>query len=154
MLSTGEATLIIPPTPIDAIQAENIHTASTTVLYFNFPPDSFSKNWPVAEVRPIEVVKQASATHTASITLPVCPKRPSVILTITCDCWASTPYIVETVAPKKQRPPYTNARPTQAKTPDFIIAFNLSLTVLYPFSLRDTIRTDASAIAAKASIVW
>ena len=54
----------------------------------------------MADVRPIEVVKQASDTAIASIVLPVLPRRALVILTITLAACTSWLYTVDTVAPK------------------------------------------------------
>ena len=59
----------------------------------------------MADVRPIDVVKHANDTTTAKIAFPTFPSNPSVIFTITCDCTASVPYIVDTVAPRKHNPP-------------------------------------------------
>ena len=70
------------PTPkLDTI-ALNIQTTVTTISYLNLPFVSFVKYCPVADVRPIEVVKQARPTITARIILPGWPSSILVIFTI------------------------------------------------------------------------
>ena len=101
--------LIIVPTPkLDTI-ALNTHTTITVISYFNFPLVILEKYFPVAEVNPIAVVKQASETIAQRTILPGYPNNPFVITTIKDAFGVFTPYgfpgRLDSVAPKYVRPP-------------------------------------------------
>ena len=99
-LSIGADIFIIAPTPKVDITKLNKHTAITICSYFNLflvKPEKYSA---VADVKPIAVVKHANVTIKDKTTFPGVPSKATVIATINADCDTSTPYWVDTVAPR------------------------------------------------------
>ena len=98
--SIGPENFIIVPTPKFDTTALNTQTSMTITSYFNLPFVAFEKYSPVAEVKPIDVVKHAKDTIIHNNIFPGLPRSAEVISTINSACDVFTSNLVDNVAPK------------------------------------------------------
>ena len=122
--------------------------------YFNFLLLTSSKYLAVTEVNPIAVVKQAKATIIPSNRIPFFPSKWLVIFTSNSVWDMDASYIVDTVAPKYAKPPYTRISPIPAIRADFKVIDIFSFLSLYPLFTKEVIIKAVTPPIPKASIVW